>query len=166
MAKDDTTMNNLLLVANVYSKDIEKDVDLLYSIICTFWMIIGNNHEHNELCIECGWVNFLAAYMHHSIDVDVEDRPKLLSRLASIKEKNKKSKKGGKAALRRSKTTSDSPRARVHLKEDALPEFRKPTLASHEDDFNELATYDKRCDTWTVLQGSCHFSFRKTPQIY
>ena len=151
MAKDDTTMNNLLLVANVYSKDIEKDVDLLYSIICTFWMIIGNNHEHNELCIECGWVNFLAAYMHHSIDVDVEDRPKLLSRLASIKEKNKKSKKGGKAALRRSKTTSDSPRARVHLKEDALPEFRKPTLASHEDDFNELATYDKRCDTWTVV---------------
>ena len=92
-------LNNLLLVANVYSKDIEKDVDLLYSIICTLWMIIGKKHERNELCIECRWVNFLAAYMHHSVDVDVEDRPNLLSRLASIKEKNKKSKKGGKSGI-------------------------------------------------------------------
>jgi hypothetical protein len=150
MANDETTIKNLLHEAHKYSKNAENDIDLLYSIICTFWMIIGNNHEHNELSIACGWVNFLAAYLHHSIHVDIEDRPNLLSRLAQIKVNIKKRTKHGSNALKLSKKTSNSPRAQIHLKEDVLPEFIEPNLSAHGDDLTKLQTYDKRCDTWTV----------------
>ena len=83
MAKDETLITNLLVVAKKYSQGKDYDIHLLYSIICTFWMIIGDNHDHNELCIQCGWVSFLSTYLHHSVHVDIDDRPSLLARLSA-----------------------------------------------------------------------------------
>ena len=66
MAKDETLITNLLVVAKKYSQGKDYDIHLLYSIIYIL-DDIGDNHDHNELCIQCGWVAFLYPCIHCTI---------------------------------------------------------------------------------------------------
>ena len=88
---------------------------------------------------------FLSMYLHHSIHVDVDDRPSLIVRLSAGDETKNRMHNSARTSLKRPKGKLESPRTRIHVKGDVMPHFKVPTLASHDNE-----TYDARCDTWTI----------------
>ena len=143
MAHDNTTFETLLRVAKRYSSNTRDHLHILYSALCTFWALIGDNHEHNEPSIDFGWVEFLSLYLRESMENCLATPRECLKRLCAElpKEESEDPKSLG---MTHSGHVKQSPRIKIHSTDVLPPKFKAPS-------FKKVAgKTDSRCDAWTV----------------
>lgn len=139
LARDEITFKNLLAVTEKFSANVDY-VHIVYSAICSFWALTGDNKENNYHCINHGWVDFLVSYLARSQEYVLDTPEETVERLASACEKPAKN----------ATNNMLSPRT-ISIKSESIlpPKFNLPQLR-HNTTASQL---DIRCDAWTV--GIC-----------